>query len=276
MSKTIFVLLDGCTYDSAQENLGFLEHLIESNMGSKFRVRGELPSLSKPMYETLLTGLPVCSHLVTNNLIPRMSIKESVFSLCRKNNFSTAAASYYWISELYNSAPFNPAEDRIQLKTSKNIENGIFYFEDNYPDSHVFADGEFLRCNFDPDFLMIHSMNIDEAGHKFGSSSMEYAAVVSKVDSIISTIMPLWMKEGYNIVVTSDHGMNDKRLHGGNDYAQRYVALYVFSDCVKKGDFTKKSISELIIAPLLCRMLGIEKADDMMELSESFSENAED
>lgn len=114
MRKTIFVLLDGCTYDSAQENLGFLEHLIESGVGSKFKVRGELPSLSRPMYETLLTGLPVCSHLVTNNLVQRLSLKENIFTLCRKNNLNTAAAAYHWVSELYNKTPFNPATDRIQ------------------------------------------------------------------------------------------------------------------------------------------------------------------
>ena len=56
MSKTILVLADGLNFDAAAENLGYAEHLIESGKGAKYKVRGELPSLSRPMYETLLTN----------------------------------------------------------------------------------------------------------------------------------------------------------------------------------------------------------------------------
>ena len=33
-------------------------------------------------------------------------------------------------------------KDRIQF--DKAIENGIFYWEDHYPDSHLFADANYL------------------------------------------------------------------------------------------------------------------------------------
>ena len=79
MKKVIFVLLDGCTYDGAKENMGFLEHLIESNKGTKFKVKGELPSMSRPIYETLFTGLPVSEHLIVNNIISRKSKEENIF-----------------------------------------------------------------------------------------------------------------------------------------------------------------------------------------------------
>ena len=35
-------------------------------------------------------------------------------------------------------------EDRIQLDTDLPIENGLFYFEDHYPDSHLFAEAAWL------------------------------------------------------------------------------------------------------------------------------------
>ena len=62
MDKTIFVLLDACQYEAASKYLGYLEHMIDYNKGAKYKVLGELPSLSKPMYATLFTGLPVCKH----------------------------------------------------------------------------------------------------------------------------------------------------------------------------------------------------------------------
>ena len=36
--------------------------------------------------------------------------------------------------------------------------------DDNYPDSHVFAEGECLRKTFDPDFMLYHTMAVDELG----------------------------------------------------------------------------------------------------------------
>lgn len=268
MDNTIFILLDGCTYESAKENLGLLEHLIEAKKGTKYKVQGELPSMSRPIYETLLTGTQVYEHLIVNNLTVRNSIMESIFSLCRAKGLKTAAAAYYWMSELYNKAPFNPVADRIQLGTELNIENGIFYYEDHYPDSHLFGDAEFLRRQYNPDFLLIHSMNIDDAGHKFGSDTAEYAMKVSKVDTIMGMCLPKWIKLGYNIVITSDHGMNEKKLHGGNTAIQREVPLYIFSDQLKCGDFTEKKISQLVIAPLLCKLLNIDPSDKMRSLEE--------
>lgn len=271
MKKVIFVLLDGCTYDGAKENMGFLEHLIECNKGTKLKVKGELPSMSRPIYETLLTGVPVSDHLIVNNIISRRSKEESIFSLCKENNLRTAAAAYHWVSELYNKSPFNVMEDRIQLNTDRNIENGIFYYEDHYPDSHLFNDGEFLRTNFNPDFLFIHSMNIDDSGHKFGCNSAEYACSISKADTILGLYLPKWILDGYSVIVTSDHGMNENKIHGGNDYIQRYVPLYIFANKeinMKKGDFTENEISQLKLAPLICKLLGINKSERMKDIEE--------
>ena len=57
MKKTIFVLLDACQYEAGTRNLGYLEHLIDYKKGAKYKVKGELPSLSRPMYATLLQEL---------------------------------------------------------------------------------------------------------------------------------------------------------------------------------------------------------------------------
>lgn len=266
--KTIFILLDGCRYDTATENLGYLEHLIEAGRGRKFKVTGELPSLSRPMYETLMTGLPVCEHGITNNLITRNSNQISIFDLCRSNGLKTAASAYHWVSELYGKTPFQPLTDRIQIETDNKIQNGIYYYEDSYPDSHVFSDAEYLRNKFNPDFLFVHPMNIDDAGHKFGSNSVQYNQAVVMANILLSTAIPLWMAMGYQIVVTSDHGMNENQIHGGNSEGQRMVALYIFSDQIKIQKESERTISELYIAPILCRLLGISPSKGMKSLSE--------
>lgn len=268
MSKTIFVLLDGCGFGVGERNLGYAEHLVEQGLGAKYRVQGELPSLSRPIYETLLTGLPVCRHGISSNLVVRRSNCTSVFDLCRKNGLKTAAAAYHWISELYVKAPFNYARDRIQLHSSSIIQDGIYYFEDSYPDSHVFADAEFLRERSNPDFLLIHSMNIDDSGHRFTSDSPEYETAAAKANIVLSSCLPQWLEQGCSVLITADHGMNEAGLHGGNTPLQREAPLYLFSAGVLPGDFSGKLISQLSIAPLLCRMLEIEKFDEMKSLEE--------
>lgn len=40
--------------------------------------------------------------------------------------------------------------------------------------------------------------------------------------------MPLWLAEGYQVMVTADHGMNDDRSHGGILPEETTVPLFVF------------------------------------------------
>jgi len=268
MNKTIFVLLDACQYEAGIRNLGYLEHLIDYGKGARYKVRGELPSLSRPMYATLMTGIPVCMHGITSNATVRTLQCENVFSLCKAHAGVTAAAAYSWVSELYNHSPFRPDEDRIQIHPGGMIDVGMFYWEDGYPDSHLFADGEYLRRRFEPDFILYHSMGIDYQGHLKGAGSREYEGAIAGADEILSQLMEGWRKEGCQVVVTADHGMNTLGIHGGSDPEQRDTPLYIFSDMVKPGRFESEYISELNVAPLLCRLLGIPAGKDMIGLSE--------
>lgn len=267
MKKTIFVLLDACQYEAGTRNLGFVEHLIDRGKGAKYKVRGELPSLSRPMYATVLTGLPVCEHGITLNEMTDTLSCDSVYSLCRQQGGVTAAAAYHWMSELFNTSPFRP-QDRIQINSGKNIDHGIYYWEDMYPDSHVFADGEYLRRTYDPDFLMLHTMCIDYMGHAHGAGSEPYEKAIAISGHVIASALPGWLKEGYNVVITADHGINHLGIHGGTDSPQRDVPLYIFSSQVKAGRYEEQYISQLEVAPLLCRLLGMDVPAGMKQDSD--------
>lgn len=263
MNKTIFVLLDACQYEAGTKNLGYLEHMIDYGQGAKYKVQGELPSLSRPMYATLLTGLPVYQHGITYNELVQTLSCEHIFSLCQASGGVTAAAAYHWMSELYNRIPFNMMTDRIQMKTGGTIDYGIYYWDDNYPDSHLFADGEYLRNTYDPDFLMFHTMAIDEWGHIKGAKSAEYERAIAMAGHYLAALLPGWLAQRYNVVITGDHGINELGIHGGTDAPQRDVPLYIFSDKVKMGRFEDDYISQLNVAPLLCRLLGIQPSEAM-------------
>ncbi|WP_375104544.1 alkaline phosphatase family protein [Paenibacillus sp. RS8] len=256
-NKLIVVVLDGLRYDAARKYMGYLEHLVEQGSLSCYRVQSELPSLSRPLYEVLLTGTPVSKNGITANHIVRPSHEESVFHLAVGANLRTAAVAYHWVSELYNSAPFDPLADRHQHNVMKPIQHGSFYFEDHYPDSHVFADAVYLRSAYDPHFLYIHSMNIDDAGHRYGGESKEYELSVRNADGLLATVLPIWMEQGYKILITADHGMNANGYHGGVTSSERDVPLYTFGVDVLSSEKEDQVIPQLRLAPLMCHCLGL-------------------
>lgn len=121
---------------------------------------------------------------------------------------------------------------------------------------------------YEPDFMLVHNMNIDDAGHKYGGCSSQYHQAVAIDNIVLSTFIPLWIEAGYQIVVTADHGINEHHLHGGNSELQRMVPLYIISDKVVPGIHADSIISELLIAPILCQLLVIIPSDGMRSLSE--------
>ena len=265
-NKVIFVLVDALGYDVATRHFGFLEHLAESGQGAKYRLRGQLPSLSRPMYETLLTGLPVWRHGVTDNGVCRRSRFPSLFRLTKEAGLTNAVAGWGWLLELYGDRPlpFDLDRDRLCLEGSGDIMHGIFYVADEYPDSHLYADGDTLRQLYHPDFLMIHPMGMDNSGHKYGALSKEYAAAAGDSGAQIARHFEAWRRDGYQLVVTGDHGMDALGRHEGNEPIQREVPLYIVSDRAQCGDFSgEEPLTTLDVAPLLCRLLGIDPAEGM-------------
>lgn len=264
-NKLAFIMIDGLRYDTAVAQMGFLHHLIEQHMAARYRVQSELPSMSRPLYEVLLTGTACIQNGITTNETVRLSKEESLFHLTKKHGLRNAAAAYYWVSELYNSTPFSRWSDRIQMDETQAIQRGIFYFEDHYPDSHLFADAHFLMQTYEPDFLYVHSMNVDDDGHRFTADSKEYRNRVIAVDTILASLLPIWLEKEYQVIVTADHGMNGDGMHGGNTPADREVPLFVISDKVNPGLY-EEVIPQLQIAPLACALLGIEPSPAMQSL----------
>src|SRR5690606_39617994 len=110
--KVILVLLDGLNYEVARHALGHLQAYCAAGRAALYRLECELPALSRPLYECILTGVaPIDSGVVHNDVV-RLSQERSVFHYAREAGLSTAAAAYRWISELYNRAALRAARAR--------------------------------------------------------------------------------------------------------------------------------------------------------------------
>ncbi|WP_410012639.1 alkaline phosphatase family protein [Sodalis sp. C49] len=253
--KTLLVILDGLSYPVAYDAMGYLHAECAAGHGCLYQLDCELPSLSRPLYECILTGVPPVASGVVHNNVVRLSHHRSIFHFARAAGLTTAAAAYYWVSELYNRAPFDAVRDRHTVAPEAAIQYGHFYHADHYPDSHLFEDAESLRQRHQPDFLLLHPMNIDDAGHRFGLSSPQYRNMARTADGLLSQYMPAWLAAGYQVIVTADHGMNDDRSHGGILPEERQVPLFVFGAAFSQAPAAPRQTE---LCGTLCSLLGVE------------------
>lgn len=265
MSKVILILSDALRYDVAKDNMGFLGHLVEKKLASLYKITGELPSMSRPMYETIHTGLPANEHGVVANSIVRLSTKPNIFQALRSAGKVTAAAAYYWYSELYNRAPYDRVDDKETDDESLNIQHGRFYTEDEYPDVELFASAAHLVRKFSPDYLLLHPMGMDYYGETYGSDTKEYRNHAVHQDLKLAPFIMEWKERGYIIFVTGDHGINKDGGHGGTTPEQRTVPFFVIQPQGGGGGEVDESISHLQIAPTILKFLNVPVPETMKE-----------
>lgn len=265
--RVVFVLIDGLAHATAVRMLGFMGGMVETGEALQVRVRSVLPSLSRPCYASIFTGLPPLAHGVwTNDQTARLEV-VSIFDLLARTGRTSAVAGYHWMSELFSRGPFDHVRDVEQDGNAEGITHGRFYFNDEYPDQHLFALAERMRVERRPDLLVIHPMGCDHAGHRNGSSSREYAATAAQIDFLLAKFVPRWIADGYHVVVTADHGMDDQGFHGGPDDQVRVTPLYMLGAALRRGGATDEIVSQTSIAGLLCLLLGLTPAETMSSLA---------
>jgi predicted AlkP superfamily pyrophosphatase or phosphodiesterase len=254
MHNVILVVLDGLNYGVARHALGHLQAYCGAERAALYKLDCELPALSRPLYECILTGVRPIDSGVVHNQVVRLSNQRSIFHYARAAGLSTAAAAYHWVSELYNRAPFDAARDRHTDDLDLPIQHGHFYYADHYPDSHLFADAESLRRRHSPNFLLMHPMNIDDAGHKHGLDSAQYRNSARVADILLADYLQGWLDAGYQVLVTADHGMNNDRSHNGLLVDEREVPLFVLGSAFSLNRDARPKQTEL--CGTICQLLG--------------------
>jgi len=257
MNNVILILCDALRDDTAAHQMGYLEHLVEVKLANRYTVISELPTKSRPCYEAIHTGVPASQHGVTNNKVVRRSKIPSIFQAAVEHGKTTAAASYYFISELYIRAPYDPLNDREVDDEALLIQHGRFYSMDDYPDEELFATGSMLVRKFTPDYLLIHPMGLDLAGETYGANSSQYRNQVTRQDDMMANLIPEWLQAGYVVLVTGDHGINADKSHGGTLPDVRHVPLYLITPNGNCAGNTGETISQLQLAPTICKLLGV-------------------
>jgi predicted AlkP superfamily pyrophosphatase or phosphodiesterase len=270
MKKLLLIILDGVPYRNWVRVFGNLEGWVKSGDAQRFKMSSVLPSTSASCYASIHTGVSLQVHGVTgNDTIFRLS-QPDVFSQARKSDLLTGAVTHSFWSEFFNRAPFGPLRDiEYDEPDSQSINHGRFHTMAGYghnnqmtpSDADLFATLSMLCQRFGLDYGILHSCTLDSMGHRFYHDSPEMDHACFMMDYMLAPWIIKWRDMGYQVIVTADHGQDERGHHGGHDPLQQEFALYYFGDA--QAVEVDTSLDQLQLAPTILSLLGATIPDTM-------------
>ena len=109
--------------------------------------------------------------------------------------------------------------------------------------------------------LRVHTCTLDSMGHRFFHDCQEMDHACAVMDEMLAPFIPKWRALGYEVIVTADHGQDERGHHGGRSALQQETALYYFGDA--EGPSEDTVIDQLQLAPTILGRLGAPVADTM-------------
>ena len=228
-----------------------------------------LPSVSGPCYASIHTGVSPQTHgILSNDNRFRVDLPD-IFSEVASAGGKTGAVTHSFWSEFFNRSPFDPVRDIEYDEPEGPIHHGRFHTMTGYghinqmtpSDVDLFATLTMLTKKHEIDYGILHTSTLDSMGHRFGHqcSEMDHACYV--LDGMLAAFLPGWLEDGYEVIVTADHGQTDRGHHGGHEDLQQDVAVYYFGS--GKGPKQDTMLDQLQLAPTVLKRLGVKIPNSM-------------
>ena len=273
-TKLLLILLDGVPWRNWRRLFGNLEGWVDSGAARVWKHRSVLPSTSASCYASIHTGVPPAEHGCTGNANVFRLRQPDVFSQVRAAGGVTGAVAHSFWSEFFNRAPFDPVRDiEYDEPDSTGINHGRFhtmtgYGHDNQMtpcDLDLFATLSNLCDRFGLTYGMLHTCTLDSMGHRFHHDCPEMDKACFVLDEMLAPFISRWRAAGYEVIVTADHGQDDRGHHGGRGEAQQDAALYYFGPA--EGPAEDTVIDQLQLAPTILSRLGAPTPETMKAAS---------
>lgn len=198
-SRTVLVIIDGLRLD-ASRNMGTLERL--RNYGSDLVLTAPQPSLSYPNWTTILSGAsPYISGVVTNWHEGPAPV-ETVFDTLQRAGRTTVFVGPEDFEQLFG----------VSVKTTANY---MRKWDKRYMTAEYVDAALALVAEHDPQALIVHLPDVDEAGHAQGGASAGYSQTVARIDADLGRLVDRLQDGHTTFVVVADHGHIDTGGHGG-------------------------------------------------------------
>lgn len=268
--KLLLIILDGVPYRNFRRLFGNLEGWVTSGEARVWKHRAVLPSISASCYASIHTGVSPQEHGCTGNgNVFRMSHPD-VFSQVRQGGGVTGAVAHSFWSEFFNRHPFDYVRDvEYDEPESETINHGRFHSMTGYghanqmtpSDVDLFATLTNLCLRFGLNYGMLHTCTLDSMGHRFFHDCQEMDHACAVMDEMLAPFIPKWRAAGYEVIVTADHGQDERGHHGGHGPLQQETALYYFGE--GDGPAADTVIDQLQLAPTILSRLGAPLPESM-------------
>ena len=262
-NRLLLIVLDGVPYRNWRRLMGNLEGWVQSGEARVWRMRSVLPSLSACCYASIHTGAPPQRHgILSNEKRFRVELPD-VFSEVSKVGGVTGAVTHSYWSEFFNRHPFDLVRDIEYDEPGGPIAHGRFHTMTGYngrnqmtpSDVDLFATLTMLTKRFAIDYGILHTCTLDSMGHRFGHDCIEMDNACYAMDGMLAAFLPGWIADGYEVIVTADHGQTDRGHHGGREDEQQDFALYYFGKAGGPGEDIL--LDQLQLAPTVLARLGV-------------------
>lgn len=203
----ILIVLDGLRVD-ASRSLPTLNRLRTDGVDRTMGV-GQ-PSYSLPGWTVIGTGAWQEQSGIASNFTEDPIALDTIFLALQRAGRSTAIVGSDGWEQLYASGV-----DEIHVFGDP--EGGyIDYASLERGDDRVLAAAQ-EALEGSPNFLLVHFLGPDNAGHGWGAESEEYRRISVHADALIDALLEGVDLSTSTVLVTADHGHVDRGGHGGGE-----------------------------------------------------------
>ena len=268
--KLLLIILDGVPWRNWRRLFGNLEGWVDSGDAQRWKMRAVLPSTSASCYASIHTGVAPQEHGCTGNgNVFRLSHPD-IFSEVRKAGGVTGAVTHSFWSQFFNRHPFDYVRDiEYDEPESMTINHGRFHSMTGYghanqmtpSDVDLYATLTNLCLKHGLGYGILHTCTLDSMGHRFHHDCPEMDHACFVADEMLALFICKWREAGYEVIVTADHGQDERGHHGGHSELQQDFALYYFGEA--EGPDYDERLDQLQLAPTILKRLGVPIPDTM-------------
>ncbi|KAI9144017.1 alkaline-phosphatase-like protein [Paraphysoderma sedebokerense] len=218
-NPVLLISLDGCRAEYLSRGLTpTLKRLADEGIRSEAMIPS-FPTVTFPNHYTIVTGLYPESHGIISNVFYDPILNDTFLYTSPISNGKSQfwGGEPIWVTAIKNglrastaSWPGSEAEIQGIRPTHWTVYNNSLTVDERID---IALNWLQLPAQEAPQFVSLYIPNIDNAGHKFGSNSIEVNATLQLVDQSLSRMLDILesrkIRKTINIVIVSDHGMTD-------------------------------------------------------------------
>jgi predicted AlkP superfamily pyrophosphatase or phosphodiesterase len=279
--KTVFIILDGISYDVIQQvETPHIDRISSMGGFSKAYVGGErggyseTPTISAVGYNSLLTGTWVNKHNVFGNSIRRPNYHYwSIFRYLREANPDAHLAIFSTWEDNRTKLLGEGMDETGNLKLDyafDGFELDTLNFPHDPKKKYIFDIDELVSKeaasyieNIGPDLSWVYLEYPDDMGHQFGDSPELYNAVKEadrQTGDIFNAVLKrIEMGEDWLIIVTTDHGRQPTTglHHGGQSDREREIWVSTNAQGLNSY-FDQDTVAIVDILPTMLRFMDLD------------------